>query len=131
MMNMEVNDFKVRQQEYWSKQQAREDRAAVAAMDVMEELSGAQSDDWQFNYLMEFFGMHIAEVVRARVASGWQEAPLEADVLDRVADYADFIKEWRDEKPLIFVALNELAEAARQAAHVIREDESRIVPAPF
>lgn len=42
-MNMEVNDFKVRQQEYWALQQAREDRAAVAAMDVVEELSMAHS----------------------------------------------------------------------------------------
>lgn len=40
---------------------------------------------------MEFFGMHIAEVVRARVASGWIETPLEAGVLERVADYAEHI----------------------------------------
>lgn len=126
-----ISDREARNRAEWEKQQAREDRAALAAMDVVEELSGAQSDDWQFNYLMEFFGMHLAKVVRARVASGWQETPLEADALDKVADYADFIKEWRDEKPLIFAALDELANVARQAARAIREDEAKPVPAPF
>ena len=132
-MNMEVNDFKVRQQEYWALQQAREDRAAVAAMDVVEELSGAQSDDWQFNYLMEFFGMHIAEVVRKRITSGWQETPLEANLLERVADYAEHIAQWRDEGETrhIFVALEELAKAARHAARYIREEDARPAAAPF
>ena len=100
--------------EYNAKQQAREDRAALAAMDVVEELSGAQSDDWEFNYLMEFFGMHIAEVVRARVASEWQETPLEASVLDRVADHAEYIAQWRDERETqhTFAALEELGVVA-------------------
>lgn len=108
------------------KEQAREDRAAAAAMDVVEDLSGAESDDLEYNYLMEFLGMHVAKVTRARIASGWECTPLEADALDRVADYADFIKQWRDEREtrLTFAALDELAKAARHAATMIRHDEA-------
>jgi hypothetical protein len=108
------------------KEQARADRAALAAMDVVEDLSIAESDDLEFSDLMEFLGMHVAKVTRARIASGWECTPIESDALDRVADYADHIKQWRDERTtrLTFAALDELAKAARHAATMVRHDEA-------
>jgi hypothetical protein len=117
----------------WEEALARQDRAALAAMDVVEDLSEALFDDWDFNYVVEFFGLHLVEVVRARVNSGWVETPLEAAMLERVAEYADDIGGLRDglEDQSTRAALEELAKAARRAAHLIRLDSTRPDTAPF